>query len=145
MTTRFSFLNPLQILKNILGFLFPTHKSQKVVKPVFQTFILEQILTPSGLIDGGDFDETPDLTNSIDLDQLTPTEIPEIDEDIEPISYVEIDDSSSPVFPYTSGYFTVDETGEITIDYLYDGGQYEGELAIFSLEGMAEYKPGSTD
>lgn len=152
MIKRFIFFNLLQHFKKFiykfLGFLLPTNKSEKVIKPVFQTFILEQILTPSGLLDGGDFDETPDLANpsDINLDDVATPEIPEInEEEIELLSYVEIDDTNSPVFPYTSGYFTVDETGEITIDYLYDGGQYEGELAIFSLEGMEEYQPGSKE
>jgi hypothetical protein len=37
----------------------------------------------------------------------------------------------------------VGESGEVTIDYLFDGGGYEGELAIFSLEGMEALEPGS--
>jgi hypothetical protein len=37
----------------------------------------------------------------------------------------------------------VGESGEVTIDYLFDGGGYEGELAIFSLEGMELLEPGS--
>ena len=44
---------------------------------------------------------------------------------------------------FTSGTFTVDETGEIGIDYLYNGGMYQGELAIFSLKGMEGLSPGS--
>jgi len=35
-----------------------------------------------------------------------------------------------------SGVFTVGETGEVTVDFLFDGGRYEGELSIFSLEGL---------
>ncbi|MDJ1180031.1 S8 family serine peptidase [Roseofilum sp. BLCC_M91] len=31
------------------------------------------------------------------------------------------------------------------IDYIFDGGGYQGELAIFSLEGMDEFEPGSED
>ncbi|MEG4202762.1 S8 family serine peptidase [Microcoleus sp. Pol7_A1] len=34
------------------------------------------------------------------------------------------------------GVFKVDETGKVGIDYLFDGGGYEGELGIFNLEGM---------
>jgi hypothetical protein len=37
----------------------------------------------------------------------------------------------------------VGESGEVTIDYLFDGGEYQGELAIFSLEGMEGLVPGS--
>jgi len=44
---------------------------------------------------------------------------------------------------FDSGIFTVGESGEISIDFLFDGGAYRGELAIFSLEGMGQYKPGS--
>jgi Subtilase family/Domain of unknown function (DUF4114)/Calx-beta domain/PA-IL-like protein len=39
----------------------------------------------------------------------------------------------------TSGYFTVGSTGQVSIDYLFDGGGYEGELAIFSLSGLEEF------
>ena len=45
--------------------------------------------------------------------------------------------------PYESGVFTVGETGKVEIEFLYDGGAYQGELAIFSLEGMEALKPGS--
>ncbi|MDJ1172572.1 S8 family serine peptidase [Roseofilum capinflatum] len=31
------------------------------------------------------------------------------------------------------------------IDYIFDGGGYKGELAIFSLDGMDEFEPGSED
>ncbi|HBB34618.1 MAG TPA: hypothetical protein DC064_23245, partial [Cyanobacteria bacterium UBA9273] len=40
---------------------------------------------------------------------------------------------------FNSGVFTVESTGEVTIDYLFDGGGYQGELAIFSLTGMEEF------
>jgi hypothetical protein len=38
--------------------------------------------------------------------------------------------------PFTSGTFKVGSTGQVGIDYLFDGGGYEGEVAIFSLEGL---------
>ncbi len=49
--------------------------------------------------------------------------------------------SSSPVavssqLPFTSGIFTVGSTGQVGVDYLFDGGIYQGELAIFSLQGL---------
>ncbi|VXD24083.1 putative Subtilisin [Planktothrix serta PCC 8927] len=53
--------------------------------------------------------------------------------------------NSQPDFQFDSGVFTVGETGEVTIDYLFDGGKYKGELAIFSLEGMEQFEPGSSD
>ncbi len=49
------------------------------------------------------------------------------------------------LIPYTSGYFTTDSTGNIGIDYLFDGGGYRGQLALFSLEGMEAYTPGSPE
>ena len=39
----------------------------------------------------------------------------------------------------TSGVFTVNSTGQVGIDYLFDGGGYQGELAIFSLEGLDQH------
>ena len=49
--------------------------------------------------------------------------------------------SSSPTF--TSGVFTVGTSGIVSFDYLFDGGGYQGELAIFSLEGMEQFEPSS--
>ena len=37
------------------------------------------------------------------------------------------------------GVFTVGDIGEVTFDYLLDGGRFEGELAIFNIEGMNRY------
>ena len=42
-----------------------------------------------------------------------------------------------------TGVFTVDSTGQIQFDFLFDGGWFQGELAIFSLAGMEAYVPGS--
>jgi surface antigen/pimeloyl-ACP methyl ester carboxylesterase len=36
----------------------------------------------------------------------------------------------------SSGYFVVGNSGQVGIDYLFDGGNYKGELGIFSLEGL---------
>ena len=46
---------------------------------------------------------------------------------------------------FNEGVFEVGETGEVTFDYLYDGGWFKGELAVFSLAGMDVYEPGSDD
>ncbi|MGA9383107.1 MAG: S8 family serine peptidase [Phormidium sp.] len=43
-----------------------------------------------------------------------------------------------------SGFFTVGQTGQVGVDYLIDGGAYQGELAIFSLTGMDVFAPGSS-
>ena len=44
---------------------------------------------------------------------------------------------------YTAGVFTVGSSGIVTVDYLYDGGMYEGELGIFSLSRMEKLVPNS--
>jgi len=46
---------------------------------------------------------------------------------------------------FDTGTFTVGSTGEFEFDYLYDGGWFEGELAVFSLKGMEIYEPGSLE
>ena len=46
---------------------------------------------------------------------------------------------------YSGGIFDTGESGKVRIDYLYDGGWYESELAIFSLDGMENFKAGSTE
>ena len=48
-----------------------------------------------------------------------------------------------PSDPFVSGVFTVGESGEVGFDFLFDGGKYKSELAIFSLDGMGEYEFGS--
>ena len=35
------------------------------------------------------------------------------------------------------GVFAVNESGVVNVDFLYDGGAYEGEMGIFSLAGLA--------
>jgi nucleoid-associated protein YgaU len=47
------------------------------------------------------------------------------------------------ISPFTSGVFTTDQTGRISIDYTFDGGMFQGELAIFNLEGLENLQPGS--
>ncbi|MDJ0634617.1 MAG: cellulase family glycosylhydrolase [Xenococcaceae cyanobacterium MO_188.B29] len=46
---------------------------------------------------------------------------------------------------FTNGVFEVDATGQIQFDFLFDGGWFQGELAVFSLEGMETYTPGSIE
>ncbi len=41
------------------------------------------------------------------------------------------------------GYLTVGQNGEVEIDVLYDGGFFEGELAIFNLDGLDAFEAGS--
>ncbi|MEM6839424.1 MAG: DUF4114 domain-containing protein, partial [Cyanobacteria bacterium P01_C01_bin.120] len=42
------------------------------------------------------------------------------------------------------GTFTVDATGQVTVEFLVDSGAYQGQLAVFSLDGMEGLTPGST-
>ncbi|MEQ8756921.1 MAG: S8 family serine peptidase [Coleofasciculus sp. G1-WW12-02] len=164
----------------------PKRKSQELP----QAFILEPILTPSGLLDGTDNPIDP-VDIDVLSDQVADIDIPEIEEgfgdisdnDLEEIAFItsvegeetleeipfvtSLDDvteseatdealteetplnespltglySSSPRFE--SGVFTVGQTGEVSVDFLFDGGGHEGELAVFSLEGMEEFEPGS--
>jgi len=45
---------------------------------------------------------------------------------------------------FTSGTFTADESGQIGVEFVYDGGAYKGEVALFSLEGMEEFGDGNS-
>ena len=126
-----------------------------------QSFILEPILTPSGLVDG--LDDTPELP-PLELDPLDfgeditsdnnalPTDIASLanpdspPEALEPLPF--IDDPASvasalnPSSP-NSGIFTVGDSGSITIDFLFDGGAYRSQLAAFSLDGIEHLEVGS--
>jgi Subtilase family/Domain of unknown function (DUF4114) len=46
---------------------------------------------------------------------------------------------------FTSGWATVGSSGRVGIDYLYDGGAYQGDVGIFSLEGLDDLVPGSIE
>ncbi|MBW4493475.1 MAG: S8 family serine peptidase [Oscillatoria princeps RMCB-10] len=48
-------------------------------------------------------------------------------------------------FPFESGFFTVGATGEVSFDFLLDGGNYKGEIGIFSLQGMEQFEAGSPE
>ena len=47
------------------------------------------------------------------------------------------------ISPFTSGIFTTDKNGRISVDYTFDGGKFQGELAIFSLDDLEKFEPGS--
>jgi len=49
------------------------------------------------------------------------------------------------VYRYVAGVFTVGDDGAVVMDWLYDGGMYEGELGIFSLTGMNRFEPNSPE
>ncbi|MGE5655863.1 MAG: S8 family serine peptidase [Actinomycetota bacterium] len=50
-----------------------------------------------------------------------------------------------PQLDLKPGTFRVGETGEVSVNFLFDGGAFQGELAFFSLEGMEKFKPGSEE
>ena len=123
---------------NFLRKLFTNRDLDLSKRSKLKTFILEPILTPSGLVDGGD-----DVNNE-SLEELDFSDSLALDtnEDLDIIPFF---DTDYPDDMFDSGVFTVGDTGEVTIDFLYDGGGYEGELAIFSLDGMGELEPGSEE
>ncbi|MFA9202183.1 MAG: DUF4114 domain-containing protein, partial [Candidatus Nanopelagicaceae bacterium] len=43
------------------------------------------------------------------------------------------------------GVFTVESSGQISVDWMADAGSYQGELGIFSLAGMENLTPGSSE
>lgn len=146
----------LQLLQNL--FATPSRKKKKEEPKgdrFLQSFVLEQILTPSALIDNPN-----DSSDDIDLD------IDDVDDGIaKDLSGDDSDNIASPdapsppisaddydVSPWivpdkleNPGVFVVGETGEVGVDFLFDGGKYEGEIAIFSLEGMDDIEVGSEE
>ena len=115
--------------------------------PGQQTFILEPILTPSALVDS--LEDTPDpetwVPDPLDpiLDRVDASGLEALETAIAPLAFIENSDGLDATFE--SGVFTVGESGEVSIDFLFDGGAYRGELAIFSLEGMDEFDLDSPD
>lgn len=69
--------------------------------------------------------------------------IPETAYGLETSTPTDTSSSLLPVENLETGIFTVGESGEVTFDYLFDGGSFEGELAIFNIEGMDLYGGGS--
>jgi murein DD-endopeptidase MepM/ murein hydrolase activator NlpD len=123
-----------------------------------KAFILEPILTPSGLVDdpthGADaiiidpnpaidhhfdfpLDNDPDLDHAHDPDFDFPTTFI-APEDIDPLPFIYDPEPAIPSIEglFNAGIFTVGESGKVSIDYLFDGGGYQGQLAIFNLNGM---------
>ncbi|MEM9539517.1 MAG: S8 family serine peptidase [Cyanobacteria bacterium P01_E01_bin.42] len=107
----------------LFKFFFPP---QSASPSKFQAFILEPILTPSGIVDIEELFETGDGSDGVGDDLAS---FPGVPTEFAPSGF-------------ESGYFTVGESGEVGIDFLFDSGKYEFELAIFSLEDLDE-TPGS--
>ena len=53
-------------------------------------------------------------------------------------------DTATTSLGFRSGLFTVGSTGQVSVDYVYDGATYHGELGVFSLQGMGNLTPGSS-
>jgi hypothetical protein len=49
------------------------------------------------------------------------------------------------MYTYDFGTLLVGSSGEVDVDFLFDGGWFRGELAVFSLKGMESFTPGSTE
>lgn len=62
-------------------------------------------------------------------------------EDLESLGNVSQPNNSQ--YQYTSGFFKVEKTGIVDYEFLFDGGWFQGELAVFNLKGMEAYQPGS--
>jgi len=76
---------------------------------------------------------------STDSDKDGSTNLQEYKADTDP------NDSNSKPPLFNAGIFTVDDTGIVKIDWLYDGGRYQGEFGIFDLAGMDAFTPGSPE
>ena len=126
---------------------------------------VERRLTPSSVVDLGDFQvpvlfadhhvgdswDTSHVSHMdvMDIPDAKPVETPVHPEPISPVETVQIlpaieiaPHPSDLVANFDSGVFTVGE-GKLSIDFLYDGGGYTGQLAIFSLQGMESFDPNS--
>jgi mannan endo-1,4-beta-mannosidase len=74
-----------------------------------------------------------------DLGQIVWQDLQRI-EDLDPLKKNLSNDQNTK---YSSGVFKVNKTGKIDYEFLFDGGWFQGELAVFNLEGMEAYTPGS--
>ena len=115
-----------------------SHRSQ------LQTFILEPILTPSGVLDNLDDTPGPELSEIDPLDLTSVVaDLPDPDlpaESLEPLSFVENSaETAAANSSFGSGVFTVGEGGTVSVDFLFDGGAYRGQLALFKLDGLEHF------
>ena len=124
--------------------------------PQLQTFILEPILTPSGFLDGPD--DTPD-SDPLDTDPLDLVAVPDlpdlapVDDTLEPLGFIENsaeaanETAAATHTSFQSGVFTVGNRNSVSIDFLFDGGAYRSQLALFNLDGIDHFDltdPGET-
>ena len=94
-----------------------------------QILILEPILTPSSAF-------ALPIIGDICCDRPFYNERENNFLDNYPIPDIEIEEIVSE---FIAGFFTVGETGIVEIEFLFDGWNYRGEVAIFSLQGMEAF------
>ena len=97
----------------------------------------ESILIQENLLETPPSNNLSESTNSAETDLLVGSEIAG---EFDALTGARSANTSTT---FSSGVFTVGETGEVTIDFLFDGSKNKGELAIFSLSGMEAFEPGS--
>jgi len=100
----------------------------------------ESIETTVG--DSVDSDRPEDITSDTDTPETIKDEWGSDSDDGQELALTTLS-NLSPTFE--SGFGIVDETGQVSISFQFDGGAYQGELAIISLDGMDEFEPGSVD
>ncbi|MEG3956673.1 S8 family serine peptidase [Microcoleus sp. herbarium2] len=83
---------------------------------------------------------TSDITDS---SQTPKNSINSTTADVTSTPAQDITQLTSESFIFNTGVFKVDETGQVGIDYLFDGGGYEGELGIFNLDEMEQFAQNS--
>ncbi|MBD2354911.1 DUF4114 domain-containing protein [Tolypothrix sp. FACHB-123] len=123
--------------------IFSTDKQQIVAVDNNGTLAFEDLSVSSGKSDK-DFNDLVFQTKG-----LKSNNVAKIDAEINPDRDWRTTASGQELLKYTDrsryseGVFQVGETGKLTFDFLYDGGWYQGEFALFSLTGMENYQPGS--
>lgn len=119
----------------------------------FQTPPLPEVHLPTDPTHVTDLSH-PDPTTPVDtthapvVDSIHPTDVADVPptHHLDPLPFhTDASTIAATPDPYTSGVFTVDAKGQVTIDYLFNGGKYNGQLAIFSLSGMEHFTPGSQE
>ncbi|MCT7981571.1 DUF4114 domain-containing protein, partial [Laspinema olomoucense] len=89
--------------------------------------------------------EDTSLTDGVSVNSIESSILPSSDNNspIDPLTGEPV--ASLPNTDFTSGTFVVGNTGQVNIEFLYDGGAYKSEIGIFSLTGMEEFVPGSAE
>jgi len=125
----------MYLLRRAFAFFFPQKSAAQPTpeKQMLHAFILEPILTPSGLVD--------DSLHTVIVD-LNPHAVADISVDYLPDSHLS-PAVNPPQTIFDSGVFAVGNEGKVSIDFLADSGGYQGQVAIFSLDGMDKFEPGS--